>query len=690
VRSDGEVRTIHTHAEVDVAPDGESIRMRGTAQDVTDRKAAEDALTKSERQLAEAQQLAHIGSWEWDQAHDRVTSSAEMRRILGVPPGDRAVGALDVLALVHPDDRQRVDETVREAVRNKSTFSVVFRIVRPDGDVVVLQGRGKPLLGPDGEVRGLLGTHQDITERMAAEDALRRAEERFRALLDAAPDAIVGVDDRGRIVLANAQVERLTGYSYDELLGEYAVNLAPPAARDEYMRRHRSFFVRGSLDPDERDFFIQRKDGTDLPVEVALSTLDSEEGLLAVAAIRDITERVDAHEIEARLEARLHQSERLESVGQLAGGIAHDFNNLLAVILSYARFLRDELDEGHPLGDDVKEIEWAAERAADLTHQLLIFSRRDKAEPVPLDLNAIVRDTERLLARTIGEHVELSTTFSDGSCPVLADPGQIEQVLLNLAVNARDAMPEGGKLSIETACLELDAAEAKARVGAGAGRYVRLTVSDTGDGMNREIAARAFEPFFTTKRVGEGTGLGLASVYGIVTQADGHIDLASEPGVGTTVTAHFPATEMPGSRVADTDGRPDEESLEGAGETVLLVEDEDAVRDLTRRILARHGYDVVPADTVHDALLTCEQHEGDIDLLLTDVVMPEMSGPDLAERAISLRPGLRVLFMSGYTSDIVASRGGDNGAVPFLGKPFTTEALLRTVREALKADARPS
>ncbi|MDX6668375.1 MAG: hypothetical protein QOK04_1755, partial [Solirubrobacteraceae bacterium] len=689
LRPDGEMRTIRTHAEVDVGSDGAPVRMRATAQDVTERKAAEEALTKSERQLAEAQRLAHVGSWEWDRTRDRVTSSAEGRRILGVPSGGPARGGRDALALLHPEDRERVDETVRAAILEKTTFAVVFRVVRPDGEVVVLHVRGKPLLGTDGEVRGLFGTHQDITERMAAEDALRRAEERFRALLDAAPDAIVGVDDRGRIVLANAQVERLTGYSYDELLGEYAVNLAPATARAEYTRRHRSFFVRGTLDPDEREFFLRRKDGTELPCEVALSTLESEEGLLAVAAIRDITERKRAHEIEARLEARLHQSERLESVGQLAGGIAHDFNNLLAVILSYARFLRDELDEGHPLGDDVKEIEWAAERAADLTHQLLIFSRRDKAEPVPLDLNRIVGDTERLLGRTIGEHVELTTTLSAGPCPVLADPGQIEQVLLNLAVNARDAMPDGGQLSIETECLEFDAAEAKARVGAGAGRYVRLTVSDTGHGMNAEVAARAFEPFFTTKRVGEGTGLGLASVYGIVTQASGHIDLSSEPGVGTTVTVHLPATEVPASAAPDTDGRPDAVPLEGAGETVLLVEDEDAVRDLTRRILAGHGYDVVPADTVRDALHTCEQHDGDIDLLLTDVVMPEMSGPDLAERAASLRPGLRVLFMSGYTSEIVARRGGDNGSVPFLGKPFTTEALLRSVKQALKADSRP-
>jgi PAS domain S-box-containing protein len=685
VRPDGEVRAIQTRAEVDVGPDGAPVRMRGTSQDVTERKAAEDALTKSERQLAEAQRLAQLGSWEWDGTTGTVICSAEMLRILGLPASPSSFAYDDMLAMVHAEDRERVDFAVREAIDEAQPLSTAFRVVRPDGEVRALHARGKPLRGPDGEVRGLFGTHQDVTERKAAEDALRRAEERFRALLDAAPDAIVGCDDQGRIVLANAQVARLTGYPYDELLGQYAVILAPPSARAEYIRRHRSFFVRGSLDPDEREFFLRRKDGTELPCEVALSTLASEEGLLAVAAIRDISERKRAQEIEARLEARLHQSERLESVGQLAGGIAHDFNNLLAVILSYARFLRDELDEGHPLGDDVREIEWAAERAADLTHQLLIFSRRDKPEPVPLDLNAIVRDTERLLGRTIGDHVDLSTSSSGVPCPVLADPGQIEQVLLNLAVNARDAMPDGGKISIETECLELDAPEAKARVGAGAGRYVRLAVSDNGHGMNSEVAARAFEPFFTTKRVGEGTGLGLASVYGIVTQAGGHIDLSSEPGVGTTVTVHLPATEMPARAVADGDGHLHAQPLEGTGETVLLVEDEDAVRDLTRRILAAHGYDVVPADTVQDALQMCEQQDKDIDLLLTDVVMPDMSGPDLADRAASVRPGLRVLFMSGYTSEIVAGRGGDNGAVPFLGKPFSTEALLRSVRDALRS-----
>jgi signal transduction histidine kinase/ActR/RegA family two-component response regulator len=388
----------------------------------------------------------------------------------------------------------------------------------------------------------------------------------------------------------------------------------------------------------------------------------------------------DAQKVEQRYEARLRQAQRLESVGQLAGGIAHDFNNLLVIILNYARFVMEELDADTSAWSDVRQIARAAERASDLTKQLLLFSRRGVFHPRVVDPAEVVAEVEGLLRRTLTENIQVSTRVRGDLPKIEADPTQLEQVLLNLAVNSRDAMPGGGVLRIDLSEVRLDSEDARA-MGLEDGAYVRLVVSDTGRGMSQYEVEHAFEPFFTTKPKGEGTGLGLATVFGIVTQADGAIVIDSDPGEGTTVTIHIPATDKPAPAFDGTavpslpDGRP---------ATILVVEDEEAVRSLACRILSQHGYRVIEASGPENALSEWERHAGGVDLLLTDVVMPAMSGTELASRLASRDPDLAQVFMSGYADDVVLGHGLGDGSAQLLAKPFTADQLLAAVRRSLE------
>ena len=400
--------------------------------------------------------------------------------------------------------------------------------------------------------------------------------------------------------------------------------------------------------------------------------------------VRMDAERADIQSNNDRMQAYLEQSQRLEALGQLAGGIAHDFNNLLSVIINYAAFVSEEIAFGRgcdwvAAGRDVGQIQRAAQRATALTRQLLAFARREVIQPRVLDLNDVVADVEHMLDRTIGEDVVLHTMLGTDLWPVLADPGQIEQVIVNLAVNARDAMNDGGTLVIDTANIAIGADYIAAGSPVLPGRHVRLRVSDTGSGMSADILEHVFEPFFTTKPEGVGTGLGLATVYGIVTQAEASIRVQSRPGVGTTFTIMFPATDevaVPIQEVARYQRTPN-------GETVLLVEDEDALRDVTERILTRQGYRVVTAASGPDAIALVEAHAGEIHLLLTDVVMPAMPGPDVAERVRRVRPDIQVLYMSGYARQVLAARGRLNPGVNLIEKPFSASALLDKVGQVL-------
>jgi hypothetical protein len=441
----------------------------------------------------------------------------------------------------------------------------------------------------------------------------------------------------------------------------------------------------------------RRQDGTEFPVEISLSALDTEDGVVVLSAIRDVTdrlqwqaaqERLKSQAERERLEAQLHQSQRLESLGQLAGGVAHDFNNLLAVMLNYTTFVAEEVAEAAAddrtgrwtaARHDIAQVLRAGQRATELTHQLLAFGRRELVRPQVLDLNGVVREVEQLLERTLGEHVQLHTDLAVDPWPVLADPGQLIQVLVNLAVNARDAMPEGGTLTIGTTNRHLDAAAAAAHHGLVEGRHVELRIADTGTGIAPEIAERIFEPFFTTKPKGEGTGLGLATVYGIVTQAGGSIAMRSAPGAGTAFSMLLPATDQE----AVTVPQPPASRPGRGGETVLVVEDEEALREVTRRILTRNGYRVLTASGGPEAIKIAEHTDDHVHLLLTDVIMPHMLGTELAAKIRELRPSARVLYMSGYAQPILASQGTLPPGLAIVEKPFSEPDLVQRVREVL-------
>jgi PAS domain S-box-containing protein len=552
-----------------------------------------------------------------------------------------------------------------------------------------------PAVGP-AELADLGRSAELMRTRLVAALAEReRAEERFRHLFDAAPDAMVAIAADGTVVMANRQAAELYGYLVDDLVGRPGQMLVSQAS-------HRVMAGRCEQDPVGYEGTLQvtglRRDGSEFPAEVNLSALPADGGMLRVAAIRDISERLamEAERERLRREAeeeraarRQRQSERLESLGQLVGGVAHDFNNLLNVIQGYTDFTAEQVsalaETDHrlrPALEDIEQVRSATQKATRLTRQLLTFAKHDVIRPEVLDLSEAVSGLGELLHRTLGEHIELIITTDQGLWPVLADRGQLEQVLVNLAVNARDAMPRGGRLTVDTRNVAVDTAIAATRPGLEAGRYVRMRVADTGTGMDRATLERVFEPFFTTKPKGHGTGLGLATVYGIVTQAGGTIDVYSEPGLGTTISALLPATKQDATPEAAPDGPGTD--MSGHGETILLVEDEESLREMTRRILAGNGYRVRVAASAEDAVRLAAEPGRHFDLLLSDMVMPGMLGQEVAARVQAEHPATPVLFMSGYAEPILDARGMTAGHLDLLEKPFTEAALLSRVRQAIR------
>jgi two-component system, cell cycle sensor histidine kinase and response regulator CckA len=508
------------------------------------------------------------------------------------------------------------------------------------------------------------------------------SEELSSGLLQAAPDAIV-VMDEGRIVFVNERAQVLFGWPRAELLGRDAHVLTTEAALQSLPEALKNVTAPPPTGPiGTFSMAARRRDGSEFPAECSLAIVQMPRGRVTVAVVRDMSDRqlLQAEAERQRLEVQGHRSQRLEALGQLAGGIAHDFNNMLGVIVNYANFVIEEAESPEPdlatIITDAKQVIRAGERGTGLTHQLLKFARRDVARPRSLDLNEVLAENESLLRTTIGDQITLIMRPAETLPQVVCDPGQIEQLLVNLATNARDAMAAGGNLVIDTAGSRLQPGEHPELV---PGDYVRLRVSDSGLGMPADVAERAFEPFFTTKANGEGTGLGLATVYGIVTQVGGSVSLTSEPGVGTTVTVLLPA----GTDAPCTEPEPPPVVTAGHGETLLVVEDEAALRDVAGRILSGAGYHVLTADGGTQALELASLHEGVIDLLVSDVVMPGMLGKELAERLVDVRPDTRVLYMSGYAQPVLASQGTLDPGVALLEKPFTAADLLGAVRRRL-------
>ncbi len=512
----------------------------------------------------------------------------------------------------------------------------------------------------------------EVAERNRAEQELADLNRRLEAVIDASPLAIIRLDLQGNVQAWSRAAEQLFGWREEEVLGkplptvpnggsqEFQALLAQ-AARGEVLTGHTTR--------------RRRKDGTVVDIRLWTAPLFGRSGEVRgkIAIVADITEQT-------RLEQQLTHSLKMEAIGRLAGGVAHDFNNVITVVSGYGHMILDGVQNDSELREAAEEVLKAAERAAALANQLLTFSRHQVIQPKVLEINALVCDMERMLGRVIGEQIDLQVVARPGVARVRADAGQLEQVLMNLIVNARDAMPGGGTLTVETANVVLDENYSRTHPGVGPGNYVMLAVSDTGTGMDPETRSHIFEPFFTTKERGKGTGLGLSIVYGIVKQHGGDIWVYSEPGKGTTFKIYLP--QAAASEAGDDAGDPASPRLSG-DETVLLVEDEPGVRKLVRGILEQYGYRVIEAGSGPQALEMEAGHEGRIDLLLTDVVLPKMSGRDVADALVLSRPGIKVLYLSGYTDHVVRDRGVLAAGASFLQKPFTPEVLARKIREVL-------
>lgn len=505
--------------------------------------------------------------------------------------------------------------------------------------------------------------------RQEAERALRESEERYRRIIETTNEGVWLLDEVGRTSFVNQRMCDMLGYAASALLGQPLLDFVHEESRGAV---HESVFAEAGGPSRQVEAQLVRSDGRELWVLIDTTPAPEHGAGGALAMVMDISQR-------KRLEDQLRHSQKMEAVGSLAGGVAHDFNNLLSVIMGYGELIFNELKPGDPLRVDMEQVTIAGSRARDLTKQLLAFSRRQVLEPRVLDLNEVLRGLEPMLRRLLREDIELSLLTASQLDHVFADGGQVEQIVMNLLVNARDAMPAGGKLALETVNAELSAEYAAAHHGVTPGRYVMLAVSDTGLGMDAATQERIFEPFFTTKGADGGTGLGLSTVFGIVKQSGGHIWVYSEVGRGTTFRIYLPRAE------GELEEAPRVESagtLRGT-ETVLIVEDQEQVRTLMRVILRRYGYNVLEAPNGGEALLICERFTATIHLLVTDVVMPRMSGRELAERLAPLRPNMAVLFVSGYTENAIVHHGVLDAGVAYVQKPITPEAFARSVRALL-------
>ena len=610
-----------------------------------------------------------------DMEGHRIFNSLAYEKVLGYSPEELKNSSS--FAQIHPEDVEHVKLAAEQARHTGVGAPMEYRIRHKDGSWRVLESTASVIRNSKGEPEKLVIVNRDVTDRKRSAEALQRSEASFRLVVEDAPYGIYRANLEGALLLVNPALTKILGYSsQDELL---RANLAKDIFR--YPAEHEKFNQTMVHEQYFKDVELEwkRKDGAPITVRCSGWPVKDESGAVAYIEVfaEDVTER-------RVLERQLRMAQKMEAVGRLSGGIAHDFNNLLGVIMGYSQVLKRTLGTGNPSYEHADEIEKASQRAASLTRQLLAFSRQQVLEPAVLNLNTLVSDMEKMLPRLIGEDIELKFVLQPNLAQVKADPGQIEQVLMNLAVNARDAMPEGGQLTIETANVELDQTYTRQHPGSRVGQYVMLAVADTGTGIDPEIQSQIFEPFFTTKERDKGTGLGLATVYGVVKQSGGYIEVESEKGKGARFSVYLPRIAQPVSAAEAKTGSP--ANLKGT-ETILLVEDAEPLRKLAHMFLQDGGYNVLAASDGAQALEVARRHFGPVHLLLTDVVMPGINGRVLAERLAPLHPEMKVLYMSGYTDAFIAGHGVLEAGTHLLHKPFTQENLMRRVRELLDSGA---
>jgi PAS domain S-box-containing protein len=651
-----------------------------SARDITEQKHAQDALEESARKLAAAASLAHLGYWEDDAAANRISWSEEACRMIGIPLTERARTWDEFMELVCADDRPGLEDSRARFAGGEPFHRLEFRLVRPDGVVRHVQTIGEGVQDENSQIIRVVGAIQDISDRKQAEDVLRGSQERLHLALHATGLGPWDWDLTTNAVEFWPEWKRQLGYEPDEIPNRYEeweTRLHPDdrkrvlAAQRAYLDGHQPEYV--------LEFRLRHKDGTYRWIHTRGAVLRDATGRRThlIGYHLDITER-------KQLEDQYRQSQKMQVVGQLAGSVAHDFNNLLTVINGYTEVVAQDLDPSHRSHGDLDAILLAVRSAAHLTRQLLAFSHRQILQPEVLDLTQVLQRARLLLTRLIGEDITLETHLA-ALGRVNADPGQIEQVIMNLAVNARDAMPNGGRLLIETADVDLDAAYASEHPGASAGRHVSIAVSDTGMGMDAATRAHLFEPFFTTKPVGRGTGLGLATVHGIVKQSGGSIWVSSEPGTGSTFTVYLPVA----TGAAAPPSLPIGNAMLRGTETVLVVEDQAEVRLVIEKTLRNYGYAVIEAANGSEAIAAAREHDGAIHLMLTDVVLPGAGGREIARQVVADRTSVRVIYMSGYPESAILVDGVLEPGLAFIQKPFAGDDLVRKIREVLAADQPP-
>ncbi len=656
--------------------DGQLEQVVITFVDITELNQAKEAVMRVNGRMRLAAESGRFGIWNFDVRNNRLEWDDWMFRLYGMNR-EHFSGAYQAWqSSLHPDDVARNSKAVEQALSGEKEFDTEFRIVRPDGEIRHIKAYAKVLRDNKGEPTHMTGVNYDVTDRIKAEAALKESEERFKALHNASFGGIT-IHDKGIILECNKGLSLITGYDYNELIGMNGLNLISDDTRDRVIKNINSGY--------EKPYEAKgvRKNGECYPLRLEARNIPYKGKAVRVVEFRDITENKKADLDRERLERQLQQAQKMEAVGRLAGGVAHDFNNILGVILGRADMIMEELEPGQPFYTDMEEIIKAGNRSVDLIRQLLAFARKQTVAPKILDLNETVSGMIRMLQRLIGEDIDLTWMPGEIAGKVKIDPGQIDQILANLCVNARDAIAGVGKVTIETGTALFDETYCADHPGFREGEYVLLAVSDNGCGMDPETLNNVFEPFFTTKAQGKGTGLGLSTVYGIVKQNDGFVKVYSEPDYGTTfqiyLSKHMEETAhllKQGSKMR----------VEHGQETILLVEDEPAILKLTQIMLERMGYVVIPAHTPGEAIQLAHEYAGQIHLLVTDVVMPEMNGRDLAETILSFYPDLKRLFMSGYTANVIAHHGVLDSGINFIQKPFSKEALSVKVREALDRD----
>jgi two-component system cell cycle sensor histidine kinase/response regulator CckA len=650
-----------------ICRNGKAVGFQGIARDMTKYKRVENALRDINEKFQAIVHSSPMAIIALDLAGNVTMWNREAEEIYGWTE-EEVLGK--PLPYIPVEQQQEFLSMWNQAAQGVEFHQVECRRQRKDGSPIDTSVSVRPLREADGRIVGVMSVIADVTEQKREEEEILFQKTRFQSLFENSPVGIVILDAQDRIIGINHAFELIFGYSIDEIQGRVINDvIVPPELLPEAEQLSKN--TQTGMTVDKESIRI-RKDGGRVHVHVFGVPFTSQGKQLGIFGMyADVSKS-------RSLEDQLRQAQKMEAVGRLAGGIAHDFNNLLTSILGYGQLTLGQLDEKDPLRNHVQEIIKAGERATLLTNQLLAFSRKQVLQPVILNLNSIVADMDKMLRRLIGEDIELITHLDPHIGTVRADPGQMKQVLLNLAVNSRDAMPQGGKLIIETTSVDLDEAYVKQHAGMTAGPHIMLAVTDTGCGMDHETLSHMFEPFFTTKKEGKGTGLGLSTVYGIVKQSNGCIWAYSEPGKGSCLKIYLPRVETEATEITLSQ----ESAPKGTG-TILVVEDEDGVRNMIHSTLQMNGYKLLEAASGMEGLELSRKHKGKIDLLLTDVVMPQMNGTQLAEQLSASRPEMRIIFMSGYTEDGVIQLEEMEANMNFLQKPFSLNRLLSKVQEVL-------